>query len=210
MYVLKICQGKNNSSLDGKIFWNEELETFVERLNDATHYETGQQASKNISKIKKDLRAGLTIGPKRIETEAEDVKNEIIDSKMESTEDLLQQVTSFKDSLIQSRGTIGKLKKKLSHIEQKQNDLLHYTENYSFSSVEGYKILKQLKEVREERRKIKNAIEFLQRVGKLDISQLEKVDIGNLDKHPEKYSPRVLKELFNQKEEQIRRRNVKT
>lgn len=48
-----------------------------------------------------------------------------------------------------------------SNIDLKQQDVLHYIENNNFSACEGYKLSKQLKDIRNERREIKTEIEAI-------------------------------------------------
>src|SRR5699024_3403804 len=99
-------------------------------------------------------------------------------------------------NVMQGQGMIRQLKKNLKYLELEQQDLLHYAENYNFSASEGYKVLKRLKTVREERRKIKNALEFLEWVGNLDAEQLDKINIEQLVIHPQKYTTTILKYMF--------------
>lgn len=53
------------------------------------------------------------------------------------------------------------LSQQLSIIESKQQDLLHYIENNKINTFGCYKIVKELKDIRQKRRKIKNDIELM-------------------------------------------------
>lgn len=209
MYVIKIFKGKTSSSPEGeKGLWNEGIRNFVSTTKEATLYKNVGLAHKAIANMGKEFRRGKIIGIEKVDRIS--VPETIEVPKIEPTEKLLYQVGDFKRTVMQGQGMIRQLKKNLKYLELEQQDLLHYAENYNFSASEGYKVLKRLKTVREERRKIKNALEFLGRVGNLDAEQLDKINIEQLDRHPEKYNPRVLKEMFEEKEEQIRRRNART
>lgn len=87
----------------------------------------------------------------------------------------------------------------LKMVEERQQDILHYIEFCSLNACQGYKIYKQLKDVRRERRQIKNELEVVQFI--LDkkitdtVSQEATDLIANIQKR--QYEPRVLKELFD-------------
>lgn len=209
MYVIKIFKGRTGSSPDGERgLWNEGIRNFVSTTKEATLYRNVGLAHKGIANMGKEFRKGKIIGIEKVDDIS--IPETIEVPNIEPTEKLLYQVGDFKKTVMQGQGMVGKLKKNLKYLEFEQQDLLHYAENYNFSASEGYKVLKRLKTVREERRKIKNALEFLERVGNLDAEQLDKINIEQLDKHSENYNPRVLKQLFEEKEEQIRRRNART
>lgn len=53
------------------------------------------------------------------------------------------------------------LNKKLSVVEQKQQDILHYIESKNLSSVSAFNAYKELKSIREERRKVKNEMVYI-------------------------------------------------
>lgn len=208
MYVIKIIKGKIDSSPDGEmVLWNEDLQMFVPDLKDATIYSSVSKANKGISNMGAILRKGRIIGAVNV-GDINDDSEEV--PEVEPTEKLLYQVGDFKKTIIQRQGIVGQLRKNLKYLELKQLDLLHYAENYNFSASEGYNVLRQIKIVREERRKIKNALEFLERVGDLDSEKLDRTNIEQLDKHGTKYNPRVLKEMFKEKEDRIRRQNART
>lgn len=53
------------------------------------------------------------------------------------------------------------LSQRLSVIDKKQQDILHLIESQKISAFEAYRIIKELRQVRIERRKIKNDMELL-------------------------------------------------
>ena len=53
------------------------------------------------------------------------------------------------------------LSQQLSIIDKKQQDILHLIESQKISAFEAYRIIKELRQVRIERRKIKNDMELL-------------------------------------------------
>ncbi len=53
------------------------------------------------------------------------------------------------------------LPQKLSVVDSKEQDILHLIENSKISTFNAHKILKELKDIRQERRKIKNDMELL-------------------------------------------------
>lgn len=50
---------------------------------------------------------------------------------------------------------------KLSELDLRQQDLLHYIENNSLKTNECYRIIRELKKIRESRRKVKNDMDLL-------------------------------------------------
>jgi hypothetical protein len=49
----------------------------------------------------------------------------------------------------------------LSDLDLEEQDLLHYIETEKFNAVEGYKLSKKIKEIRLERRKVKNELSLV-------------------------------------------------
>lgn len=74
-------------------------------------------------------------------------------------EDLLKTMLVFFQDIDKR---LEKLSKGLSIADTKQQELLHYIENHNLNAVESCRIIKLLKTVREERRKIKNEINVVQ------------------------------------------------
>ena len=53
------------------------------------------------------------------------------------------------------------LTKELSNCDLREQDILHYIESEKFNSVDGYKLAKKIKEIRQERRKVKNQLNLI-------------------------------------------------
>lgn len=60
---------------------------------------------------------------------------------------------------------LDKYSKNFSNADKKQQDLLHYIEFNDFSSVAGYRIIKELKRVRKERRIAEDNVDLLNKIG---------------------------------------------
>lgn len=71
--------------------------------------------------------------------------------KLTEAIDILNEVDDYSSSL-QSR---------LNVLNEKQQDLLHYIENNKISIFWCYRMIKEIKDIREERRKVKQDIEML-------------------------------------------------
>lgn len=89
-----------------------------------------------------------------------------------------------------------------SKIDQEISDILHYIEFYSFSACDGYKLAKELKELRLKRRDIKNQ---LQAINIIKTHTCNMLTDGRTNKalcsiDNKQYTPRILTELFEQKE----------
>ena len=59
------------------------------------------------------------------------------------------------------------LNSKLSDLNQQQQDILHYIENNKINVLTCYNIVKKIKDIRVERRKIKNDIELITKYNEL-------------------------------------------
>ena len=74
---------------------------------------------------------------------------------------------------------IDTLIEELSNYDKRTTDLLHYIESNSLNAPQSCKIVKEIKKVRQERRKIKNDME-LSRVYRDNINKLINVDSRNI------------------------------
>ncbi len=99
------------------------------------------------------------------------------------------------------------LNNRLSIADQKRTDIEHFIENNNLNAAQGYNIYKLLKEVLEERRKIKNQINELRIIYNftINIQKKRKSLIQSVeDKHnfhsseteSKKYKVRILTDLF--------------
>lgn len=73
--------------------------------------------------------------------------------------DVLKQITEIVDKLNELDKYDSGLSQLLSECDEKEQDLLHYIENNKINVLWCYKYVKELKNVRERRRNIKNDIE---------------------------------------------------
>lgn len=78
-------------------------------------------------------------------------------SKLTEAIDILNEVDEYGNSLTN----------RLSALDMKQQDLLHYIENNKISILWCYRMIKEIKSIRMERRKVKNDIELLTRFNDL-------------------------------------------
>lgn len=90
---------------------------------------------------------------------------------------------------------------KLSELDKEIDDILHFIEFNNFSACNGYKLCKALKELRLNRRKMKDNLEI---IGVLESHTLTNVSLGHTNNaiaglDGRKYTPRVLKHLFDDK-----------
>lgn len=59
------------------------------------------------------------------------------------------------------------LNSRLSVLDSKEQDLLHYIENHKINILWCYRMVKEIKSIREERRKVKNDMELVSRFNEL-------------------------------------------
>lgn len=87
----------------------------------------------------------------------------------------------------------------LSIADKKKSDIEHYIEFNNLSASQGYKLSKMMKDCLIERRSIKNEIEQIDQVLRMNVGFVGKGKIQSvLERTQDKqYHPRVLKELFN-------------
>lgn len=74
---------------------------------------------------------------------------------------VLELITEIVDKMNELDNYDSSLSQLLSECNEKEQDLLHYVENNKINVLWCYKYIKELKNVREQRRKIKNDIERL-------------------------------------------------
>lgn len=86
----------------------------------------------------------------------------------------------------------------LSEADKKKTDIEHYIEFYTFNASKGYKVAKMLQDCLQERRDIKDEIEMIDNILRMNIGFIGKGKgslVLEVSKN-KKYTPRVLKELF--------------
>lgn len=128
----------------------------------------------------------------------EGMNTEFIEVDLDELESIIKDAANILSNM---RGNKAYLINMLSNVDKEISDILHYIENYTFSACEGYKLAKALKVAREKRRKIKDQIEIIRYI---DESTGVSIANGFLNKNirdmnEREYTPRVLKELFENK-----------
>lgn len=75
--------------------------------------------------------------------------------------DVIEEIKNIVDKLDKIDDYSDSLSDKLSVVDSKLQDLLHYIENNKINVLWCYRMLKEIKSLRQERRKIKNDMELL-------------------------------------------------
>lgn len=86
--------------------------------------------------------------------------NELRDN-MKLEEDISLFISNLKDVEKEYKIILGKYSKEFSEQDRKQQDILHYLEFNNLNSVAAYRLMKELKEVRLERRKAEDTVQLL-------------------------------------------------
>lgn len=90
-------------------------------------------------------------------------------NELESAIQILNDVDEYTDTLVEE----------LSTYDKRTSDLLHYIENNTLNAPQSCKIIKEIKTIRQERRKIKNNME-ISKVYKDNINKLINKDSRNM------------------------------
>lgn len=106
-------------------------------------------------------------------------------------------IQSFIDLVLTTEEKKNELSAELSKYDAEINDILHAAEFYTLNAAQGYKIYKQLHNVRIKRRQVKDEIAMINLLS----SAVDKTKVQNLQasiKSIEKksYTPRINEELF--------------
>lgn len=111
-------------------------------------------------------------------------------------------ICDLSDQLKTMQGNKSWLTEMHSKIDREISDILHYIEFYSFNACQGYKLAKELKELRLKRRDIKNQLEAIDIINSHSCSMLAdgKTNKALCNIENKSYTPRVLTELFEDKE----------
>lgn len=94
---------------------------------------------------------------------------------MRNSQEVELKITEDINNLIEDLDNVKKLYKKIldeysqkmSNVDSKQQDILHYVEFKNVNSVAGFRILKELQKVRRERRGIEDILELLNNIKQL-------------------------------------------
>ena len=116
-------------------------------------------------------------------------------------EDLQMTINELSSKLAAIQGNKDWLINEQSNVDKQISDILHYIEIYNFSACEGYKLCKALKKLHLKRRAIKNELEL---IGIINCHTCNNIAKGNTNNaisglKTKQYAPRVLTELFTQK-----------
>ena len=74
---------------------------------------------------------------------------------------VIEEVTTIVTLLNELDNYSSSLVNKISELDLRQQDLLHYIENNSLKTNECYRIIRELKKIRENRRQIKNDMDLM-------------------------------------------------
>ena len=117
--------------------------------------------------------------------------------------DMLKQVNTFMTDLPRR---IQQVKMEINYYQEELQDLEHYIEFTNLSASQGYKIAKEIKDVRMKRRELKNELEYLEIIEKRMKNALRHQDgisqvTDGISRTKERistrtYTPRVRKDLF--------------
>lgn len=94
---------------------------------------------------------------------------------MKNSQEVELKITEDINNLIEDLDNVKKLYKKIldeysqkmSNVDSKQQDILHYVEFKNVNSVAGFRILKELQKVRRERRGVEDILELLNNIKQL-------------------------------------------
>lgn len=94
---------------------------------------------------------------------------------MRNSQEVELKITEDINNLIEDLDNVKKLYKKIldeysqkmSNVDSKQQDILHYVEFKNVNSVAGFRILKELQKVRRERRGVEDILELLNNIKQL-------------------------------------------
>ncbi len=183
----------------------------VANMNSATFFESENKAINLVMNLPRSMK---NLGYHAIEIEHEENEKDIerhkkyyqnveqeirLYSEIGEFEDVIKLLTECEQFVNNIVSNKEYLNAKLTTIEKEQTDLEHAIEFYNLNACEGFKLYKKLKEVRLERRKIKDSLTV--------ISILEDSFSSSFFEYPpskrvegiknRKYKPRALKELFD-------------
>ena len=136
---------------------------------------------------------------------------------IDSDSEIIKELTIITEAADRLKRYIEELDKKLSELDKQQNDVLHFIEKYNLNASDGFKVYKLLKDIRVERRSIKNEIHNAQMLDKTELEGINYVSLIKKMADQEKqnaYTPRILTELFELRKKgtniDISHRDIKT
>lgn len=81
--------------------------------------------------------------------------------------EIINEITSIVNTLDEIDEYGSTLNGKLSELDSKEQDLLHYIENHKINILWCYRVVKEIKDVRTERRKVKNDMELISKFNEI-------------------------------------------
>ena len=126
------------------------------------------------------------------------VNNQYVPVDMENIKEL---ICNLSNQFKAMKGNKEWLIDMYSKVDQEISDILHYIEFFPFNACEGYKLAKGLKELRLKRRDIKNQLEAISIISQHTCNMLTdgKTNKALCNIENKQYTPRILKELFEEK-----------
>ena len=128
---------------------------------------------------------------------------ELVKSSVEQLADAISLLQKSSDQMFKD---IERLNAELAEVNGEMQDIMHYAEFATFNASEGYNIAKELKNVREKRRKIKDELDvltFIQQTVKERKQQInglssivKGVNVAKAKQENRIYKPRVRVEMF--------------
>lgn len=114
--------------------------------------------------------------------------------ELELKEDISNLISNIRNIEEEYTKVLDKYTEDASIADKKQEDILHYLEFNNLNTVAAYRLVKELQEVREERRKAKDNIDLLNRISL-------RLKFNNKDKS--------INKILESKEQQMRDRSYK-
>lgn len=114
--------------------------------------------------------------------------------ELELKEDISNLISNIRNIEEEYTKVLDKYAEDASVADKKQEDILHYLEFNNLNTVAAYRLVKELQEVREERRKAKDNIDLLNRISL-------RLKFNNKDKS--------INKILESKEQQMRDRSYK-
>ena len=126
---------------------------------------------------------------------ASTVNNQYVPIDMSHVKEL---ICNLSDQFKAMKGNKEWLLEMESNVDKEISDILHYIEFYSFNACDGYKLAKELKNLRLKRRDIKNQLEVINIISNHTCNMLAdgKTNKALCNIENKQYTPRVLTEIF--------------
>lgn len=191
--------------VDGDLYVAKSNGTYIPSKNkcDAVQFKT-TDAANNVRKsgLPKILRQKYNWKIQEVIEEcpsvAETTKNSNPQYAYVDTDALINSIKELSGKFSMLQGNKEWLLEQESNLDKQISDVLHWIEFNTFSACEGYKLCKALKNLRLQRRKIKNELELINIINMHTCNHIAK---GNTSRaidglNSKQYEPRVLSDLF--------------